>query len=305
MGLQHDIPGVERPVSRSAYDLHTGLNMDSPQQTAGWVTPEPGSCLHAVGQGDLHDLVCVGFGPASLAIGVALHDALEYSSVSMKDAPKVAFIERQATFGWHVGMQIAGAKMQISFLKDFATARNPRSQFTFLNYLFAKNRLARFTNLSTFLPSRQEYQDYMNWCAGAFEKLVHYGSEVVSIAPATKDSRTQRVESFVVTSRELASGRISTLRTRHVVVAAGGRPKLPQAFLDMPQVPSNVIHSSSYETSIDGILASREKKHRIAVLGGGQSGAEIFCDLQTRFPNSKTSLIIRSAALRPSDDSPL
>ena len=112
---------------------------------------------------DLHDLVCVGFGPASLAIGVALQDAFEYSTIPLQQRPKVAFNERPTHFGWHVGMQLPGAKMQISFLKDFATFRNPRSRFTFLNYLWAKNRLHDFANLGTSLPSRSEYQDYMAW----------------------------------------------------------------------------------------------------------------------------------------------
>ena len=223
----------------------------------------------------------------------------------MEDRPRIAFIERQSTFGWHVGMQIAGAKMQISFLKDLATFRNPRSRFTFLNYLFAKNRLVSFTNLSSFLPSRLEYQDYMSWCAGAFRDLVHYGTVVIDVAPASKNRNTQQVESFTVTTKALESGQISEFRTRHVVVAAGGRPKLPSAFLNMPRIPQNIIHSSRYVTDIDKLLTSREKDYKIAIIGGGQSGVEIFCDLQTRFPNAYTSLIIRSAALRPSDDSPL
>lgn len=301
----HYIPGFEKLVSYSNHKQGTGLNMYPPTQAStNSAAPQPESPLPTVQEGELHDLICVGFGPASLAIGVALHDAFEYSSIPMEDRPKVAFIERQLTFGWHVGMQVDGARMQISFLKDLATFRNPRSRFTFLSYLFAKNRLARFVNLSTFLPSRLEYQDYMSWCAVAFKNLVHYGREVVDVAPATKNSRTQQVDSFTVTMKALDSGRISKFQTRHVVIAAGGRPRLPTAFLNMTRMPQTIIHSSSYMTDINRLLTSREKNYKIAVIGGGQSGAEIFCDLQTRFPNAHTSLVIRNAALRPSDDSP-
>ena len=88
--------------------------------------------------GDLYDLVCVGFGPASMAIATALYDMFEHSAIPFERRPKVAFLERQPTFGWHVGMQLPGAKMQITFVKDFATQRNPRSRFTFLNYLWSK-----------------------------------------------------------------------------------------------------------------------------------------------------------------------
>ena len=92
--------------------------------------------LQATAQNDVHDVVCVGFGPASLAIAVALHDTTKQTGKQqpqLKTQPKVAFLERQESFAWHAGMQIPGAKMQISFIKDMATMRNPRSEFTFLN----------------------------------------------------------------------------------------------------------------------------------------------------------------------------
>ena len=43
---------------------------------------------------------------------------------------------------------------------------------------------------------------------------------------------------------------------------------------------------------------------RVAVIGGGQSAAEVFHNLHARYPACKTNLIIRGAALKPSDDSP-
>jgi L-ornithine N5-oxygenase len=75
--------------------------------------------------------------------------------------PKVLFMERQSQFAWHAGMQLPGAKMQISSLKDLATPSEPRSRFTFLNYLFEKGRLNQFINLGTLLPTRAEYEDYL------------------------------------------------------------------------------------------------------------------------------------------------
>ena len=58
----------------------------------------------------MFDLVCVGFGPASLAIAVAMHD--------LSIPARVLFLERQSHFVWHAGMLLPGARMQISFLKD-------------------------------------------------------------------------------------------------------------------------------------------------------------------------------------------
>ena len=119
-------------------------------------SPDP-FCQTDPGLQNQYDLVCIGFGPASLAIAIALHDRGVKS--------RVLYIEKQRGFVWHGGMLLPNTRMQISFLKDLATLRDPRSKFTFLNYLKTKNRLVPFTNLSTFLPLREEYNDYMSWCA--------------------------------------------------------------------------------------------------------------------------------------------
>ncbi|RPB02035.1 FAD/NAD(P)-binding domain-containing protein [Choiromyces venosus 120613-1] len=238
-----------------------------------------------------YDLICIGFGPASLAIAIALHD--------QKTQARVLFLERQPEFAWHAGMILPGSRMQISFIKDLATLRNPRSEFTFLNYLHEKNRLVTFTNLGTFLPLREEYNDYMAWCASHFEDYVRYGQDVVSVAPVGE----KPIQNWTVTSRDIENGQEKRLTARHVVIAVGGKPNIPKAF---PQNPLNsrIIHSSGYSSTVPKILNDKNKAYKIAVVGGGQSAAEIFNDMHTRYPNSKTSLIIKGSALRPSDDSP-
>ena len=59
----------------------------------------------------VHDIISVGFGPAALAIAVALHDALEFNHLA--ESPRICFLERQQQFAWHAGMQIPGATMQV------------------------------------------------------------------------------------------------------------------------------------------------------------------------------------------------
>ncbi len=256
---------------------------------------------------ELHDVVCVGFGPASLAIGVALHDALDGTDPSLKDiyglrykSPKVAFLEKQSHFAWHAGMLLPGAKMQITFMKDMATMRNPRSEFTFINYLHRKNRLVEFMNLGTFLPARIEYEDYMKWCASWFEEVVSYDQEVISVMPET--SFDGKIRSFNVTSRNHQTGETESRRTKHVVIAAGGRPNIPKPF---PINHPKVVHSSNFSHISKDILQDHQAPYEIAVVGNGQSAAEIFDFLHAHYPNSRTRLLIKGSALRPSDDSPL
>lgn len=257
---------------------------------------------------ELHDLVCVGFGPASLAIAVALHDSLDGSDPSLDipslhgRAPKVAFLERQEKFAWHAGMLLPGARMQITFMKDMATLRNPRSEFTFINYLFQKDRLIEFTNLNTFLPQRVEYEDYMRWCATWFDEVVQYNQEVVKVIPEKSASGNGEITTFVVLSKNLETGELQSRRTRHVVIAAGGRPNIPKPF---PSNHPKIVHSSQFCHISTKVLPDFQYPYKVAVVGNGQSAAEIFDFLHTHYPNSQTRLLIKGGALRPSDDSPL
>jgi L-ornithine N5-oxygenase len=261
------------------------------------------SFLQPTSENELHDLICVGFGPASLAIAIALHDSLEKERQEAgENGPKVAFLEQQPRFAWHAGMLLEGAKMQISFIKDMATLRNPRSSFTFLNYLHSKNRLVQFSNLDTFLPLRMEFEDYLRWCAEWFGDVAYYSQEVLEVRPEKSLKGTQQIDSFAVVSRNTQTGTISTRKARHVVLAAGGRPIIPRAF---PERHPRLLHSSKFAYEIPSLLPERNAAYKIAVIGGGQSAAEIFNNLHNRYPNSQTRLILKGPALKPSDDSPL
>ena len=264
--------------------------------------------LQGAGPDVLHDLVCVGFGPATLAIGIALHDALKSTALPPKLAHlrhvqlKVAFLERQPQFSWHGGMLLPDARMQINFIKDFATSRDPRSEFTFLNYLHQQQRLLQFINVGSFFPLRLEYEDYMRWCAAKFTGLAHYGQEVFDISPDETQQTAGKVEVFIVKSKDVHSGATREWRARRVVIAVGGTPNIPAAFSSTHPA---VVHSSSYLKTLPTLLQDREGRHRVAVVGSGQSAAEIYNDLQSRYPNCQAWLIIRGPALKPSDDSPL
>lgn len=250
---------------------------------------------------ELFDLVCVGFGPASLAIAVALHDAIESGRLPRSRAPKVLFLEKQRKFAWHAGMLLPGAKMQISFIKDMASLRDPRSHFTFLNFLHQNGRLIDFTNLSTFLPARSEYEEYLRWCANHFGDVVRYGQEAISVSPASASQSGNPVSQFTVSSRNVVTGQISTFKSKNVVLALGGQANIPKSLSDRHP---RVIHSSQYAHMVPKILNKKDAPYRVAVIGGGQSAAEIFNNVQNLYPNSRTSMIMRSEFLKPSDDSP-
>ncbi|KFY80400.1 hypothetical protein V499_00749 [Pseudogymnoascus sp. VKM F-103] len=197
--------------------------------------------------------------------------------------------------------------MQISFLKDLATPRDPTSPFSFLNYLFTKGRLQKFINLGTFLPARREYEDYMRWCASHFSRAVRYGTEITRV-DAVHNEGTGKVDRFNVHWIDTATGAPGSATARNVVVATGGSPAVPTLFAPFITGPdARFIHSSQYATSIPHLsttLLSPPAPQHLVVIGGGQSAAEIYVDLASRFPSSRITLLVKDTSLRPSDDSP-
>lgn len=253
--------------------------------------PSSGSTSH-------YDIISIGFGPAALAIAIAMRDR----GVS----PRILFLEKQPEFGWHTGMLLPSTKMQISFIKDLATMRDPRSQFTFLNYLHTKGRLVHFTNLSTLLPFREEFNDYMKWCAGHFGEWVRYGQEVVGMSPVRTQGSNWPVDYFTVAARDVRTGQVREVTAKHVIVANGREPFVPAGIeLGGEKLADTLVHSSQYMNRVPRAFGQTTAEYRFAVVGGGQSAVEIAEDLCSRYPNAKVSLITRAAALKPSDDSPL
>ncbi len=240
----------------------------------------------------IHDLIGIGFGPSNVGLAIALE---EHRGTHGR-APQAFFIERQPSFAWHPHMLLDHAHMQISFLKDLATLRNPQSRFTFLNYLHEQGRLQDFINLKSFYPSRHEFNDYLGWAARQFEGQCAYGEEVFEVLPEPGPDGT--VEQLRVRSRN-AAGRVQERLARNLIVGVGGTARIPEVFRGLQGDP-RVFHSSTYLRDIARQGAARS----IALIGAGQSAAEIFMDLQGRAHAPEVDWVMRARAIRPSDDSP-
>ncbi|MFI0445821.1 lysine N(6)-hydroxylase/L-ornithine N(5)-oxygenase family protein [Actinomadura sp. 6N118] len=234
----------------------------------------------------VHDLVGIGFGPSNLALAIALR---EHGGEPI-DA---VFFEKQPAFGWHRGMLIEGTTMQVSFLKDLVTMRNPASKYSFLHYLQDKGRLVDFINHKTMFPSRMEFHDYLEWAASSFTDEVEYGAEVVAVTPVTHDGT---VEAFDVLVR--AGGcadELTTRRTRNLVIAAGLEPFLPEGVV----TEERVWHS---EDLLDRLPTLRDPK-RVIVVGAGQSAAEVTDHLHSTFSDTEVCAVFAKYGYTPADDS--
>ncbi|MFF1871831.1 lysine N(6)-hydroxylase/L-ornithine N(5)-oxygenase family protein [Kitasatospora herbaricolor] len=234
------------------------------------------------------DLVGVGFGPSNLAVALALEEA---GATAGCDA---LFLERQPAFGWHTGMLLDEATMQVSFLKDLVTMRNPASPHSYLCYLRDQGRLAAFINQKSLFPLRIEFHDYLAWCAERVAHLVRYGAQVVDIRPVSgPDGAVDLLD--VVVDRD---GAEEVHRTRNVVIAAGLQPWLP----DGVERSDRVWHTSELLHRLPEFESVAPRS--LTVVGAGQSAAEAVAHLHGRFPEAEVRAVFGRYGYSPADDSP-
>ncbi|MCD0449113.1 lysine N(6)-hydroxylase/L-ornithine N(5)-oxygenase family protein [Actinocorallia sp. API 0066] len=236
----------------------------------------------------VHDLVGIGFGPSNLALAIALREREERTGERI-DA---VFLEKQHAFGWHRGMLLEGTTMQVSFLKDLVTLRNPASGFSFLSYLKDRGRMVDFINHKTMFPSRMEFHDYLEWAAAPFTDQVEYGAEVVAVTPVTVDGAVEYLD--VVVRQD--GDELSTRRTRNLVVAVGLEPVLPDGLVR----DERVWHSEELLHRLPGVRDPR----RFVVVGAGQSAAEVTDHLHGTFPDAEVCAVFAKYGYTPADDSP-
>jgi lysine N6-hydroxylase len=225
---------------------------------------------------DVLDLAGIGIGPFNLSLAAQL-DAV--------DDVTARFFDREPHFDWHPGMMLPGVTLQTSFLKDLVTATNPTSRWSFIAYLVAHKRFYDFLNAGFDAIPRQEFAHYLAWVAGALPNL-RFGTAVQEVGLG-EHGFVLRLDDGEVHAANLALG-------------VGRRPFMP-AFAETLSGPA-CFHSSRARHHLADDLGGR----RIVVIGGGQSGAEIFQHLigLERGVPARVEWVSRRANFRPLDDSP-
>ncbi|MDU8361021.1 lysine N(6)-hydroxylase/L-ornithine N(5)-oxygenase family protein [Pseudomonas syringae group sp. J309-1] len=242
-----------------------------------------------------YDVLGIGFGPSNLALAIALQE----QALQQGRNYQALFLDKQHDYRWHGNTLVTQSELQISYLKDLVTLRNPTSPFSFVNYLHKHDRLIDFINLGTLYPCRMEYNDYLCWVARQFSEQCAYGEEVSRVEPV---QGPDGIELLKVLSTDVR-GQERFRLTRSVVVSTGGTPRIPAAFSHLRN-DARVFHHSRYLESIAKQPCLKSPSMRIAVIGGGQSAAEAFIDLNDSYPSAQVDMILRAAVLKPADDSP-
>ncbi|HWF82303.1 MAG TPA: SidA/IucD/PvdA family monooxygenase [Streptosporangiaceae bacterium] len=238
---------------------------------------------------EIHDVVGVGYGPAAMAVAAVLEDDYELDPPGHARI-SAAFLERQSSAAWQPNLLLPGTDIQHHFLRDLATPRNPRSRFTFPNYLKETGRLFPFTLMGNYV-TREEWSQYLLWAAGLLDQDVRYGAEVMEVAPARTAGA---VDLAAVTYRDSATGEIGRLFGRNVLVSSGHQPYVPAVFTEA--LGERVLHASEYLPAIAKF--SPAAPLRFAVIGAGQNAGEIFVHLAQTFPNAQVYLLARNSGIR-------
>ncbi len=227
------------------------------------------------------EILAIGAGPANLSLGVALEE------LAPDLARQTLIIEQHDTVVWQRGLLLPWSQSQVSFLKDLVTRRNPRSQFSFVNFLHSTGRLDDFINLGSFTPYRLEISDYLSWVARNLSDVrIQSGRRAISIEPGYGSDG--EVREWLV---QLADG--GEIVCRNLIIGAGRDPHIPQVFSQIPR--ERLIHSTEFSSRITGL--NRDAEHRIVVLGGAQSAAEMLWASHQEFPNAQCTMVMRSIGL--------
>jgi lysine N6-hydroxylase len=225
------------------------------------------------------DAVGVGLGPFNLSTAALLEPVKKLNA---------RFFEREKEFQWHPGLLFPDATIQVSFLKDLVTLADPQSRYSFLAFLFANRRLYRFINANFTRVSRVEFNQYFRWVANRLPNL-EFGQEVHAIS--VED------ESFIVSTSR------GQVRTQNIILGTGLQPKVPECTMEFLNTKNQrtLLHASKYlhqEPQTAGM--------RVAVVGGGQTAAEIVQHLLSNPDKVPKTLfwISRRSNFLPLDESP-
>ncbi|MFW7380667.1 MAG: lysine N(6)-hydroxylase/L-ornithine N(5)-oxygenase family protein [Oligoflexus sp.] len=220
------------------------------------------------------DLIGLGIGPFNLSLAAL---AQPISKIQAQ------FFDRKAKFDWHKELMLPGTTMQTTYLKDLVSAVNPTSPYSFLNYLVRNKLYYAFLNTGRTQISRMEFERYCQWVCQQLDGLFFSHP----IREVQFDG-----QQFVIKFDE------KTVYAKHICLGTGLLPHVPDCAKDF--LSDHCFHAKS--PYLQNFQAT---KKRILIVGGGQTGAELFLNLIRAYWGEAKSVhwLSRRANLEPLDES--
>ncbi len=193
---------------------------------------------------ETYDVLGVGIGPFNLSLAALL------SPVSGIDSK---FFDARDSFIWHAGQLLPDAEIQVTHLKDLVTLVDPTNPYSFLAFLRKHKRLYRFINGSFSHVLRKEFSQYFQWVSQSLPNL-HFGE-------AVQDLQFKKSHFVMQTNKRIIKG-------KHLSLGSGLAANVPPCA--KPHLGDSVFHVKDFL-----MKGNNWKGKNVAVIGGGQSGAEI------------------------------
>lgn len=201
-----------------------------------------------------HHTAGIGAGPSNLSLA-ALFQAVRPDTIALFD--------QQDGPAWHPGLLNTGVRMQTSWMKDLVSLVDPCNPLSFMNYLVSSGRVYALLNAQYETIPRLEYVHYLAWASAQLEH-VHYGVSV---------DRVAFDDGFWL----FAGDRLLT-RSDHLVLGLGTRPFVSARFAE--QVSPALFVADELKARLPSM--STDLSGPVAVVGGGQTGAECVVELLGR-----------------------
>lgn len=222
-----------------------------------------------------YNLLATGIGPFHLSLAAMLEKLPAVTSL---------FIDQRTEFRWHPEIIFDDADMQTSFYKDLVTPVDPTSRHSYLNFLVEHGLFYAFMNTGRRTITRREFELYGKWVSERLENL-KFNSSV-------KDVEWNGKHFVIKTDKD-------KFTSDHFSFATGSAPFVPD--FTKKFLGENVFHPKS------GKLANLDiTGKRVVIIGGGQTGVEIFRNaLNQKWGRPESlKLVSRRNNLEPLDESP-
>ena len=191
------------------------------------------------------NLIGIGIGPFNLSL----------ASLLTKTSTTSHFFDKQEDFSWHKELHFNDAIMQTSYLKDLVTPVDPTNPHSFLNYLVSKGLFYQFMNTGRKAITRMEFQDYCKWVTKNLSANLSFATSVEKIS---FDDNTFKVQTCK-----------GNYFAENICIGTGPVPRIPK--FSTTHLGDNVFHAKS-----PNLAKVDFKDKRVLIIGGGQTGLEIF-----------------------------
>jgi lysine N6-hydroxylase len=217
--------------------------------------------------------VGVGAGPANLSLAALFESVAPH---------RIALLERRPAFAWHPDLLLSGVRLQTSWLKDLVSFADPCHRMSFINYMVSTGRAWGLLNAQFDFIPRQEYAQYLRWASEQLD-CIRYDTDIDRIT-------------FDNGFAYHAGGEV-VATSDHLVLGLGSKPTAP------PGLAGVLGDRAFFPEELTARVSLLDPADPIAVVGGGQTGAEAVLELLGR-GFTRISWFGRRPWFQPMDDSP-